>query len=154
MGGSSHVHTYTQRSCAGEGGWSWCCLQVIYGLRSCCPTGWPGGKEAQPGPDPVGKCDSAVLLLKLPGVWPVTGAAGALSVSPSVNNGFIRFPGKTPGVGGSSTLGEGGWDPWGDSHSWKKMQKGLPLHHSTAGKMNPLWGDWATATKQLTAPNP
>lgn len=45
------------------------------------------------------------------------------AVSPSVNNGFIRSPGKTPGVGGSSTLGEGSWDPWRDSHSWKKLQR-------------------------------
>lgn len=32
-------------------------------------------------------------------------------MSPGVNNGFIRSPGKTPGVGGISTSGEGGWDP-------------------------------------------
>lgn len=44
-------------------------------------------------------------------------------MSPSVNNGFIRSPGKTPGLGGSSTLGEGGWDPWGDSHCWKELQR-------------------------------
>lgn len=58
-----------------RGGWAWCYLQIIYGLRSCCPTSQLGGRGAQPSPDPVGKCDSAVLLLKLPGVWPVTGAA-------------------------------------------------------------------------------
>lgn len=60
-------------------GWARCCPQVIYGLGSCCPAGWPGRRGAKPGQDPAGKCDSAVLLLKLPGVWPVTRAAGALS---------------------------------------------------------------------------
>lgn len=65
-----------------KGGWVWFCLQVIYGLRSCCPAGWPGEREAQPSPDPVGKCDSAMLLLELPSVWPVTGAAEALSREP------------------------------------------------------------------------
>lgn len=38
------------------------------------------------GPNPAliqfGKCDSAVLLLKLPGVWPVTGAARVLRREP------------------------------------------------------------------------
>lgn len=34
----------------------------------------------------------------------------------------------------------GGWDPWGDSHSWEKRQKEAASHHSTAGKTSPLWG--------------
>lgn len=55
--------------------WVWCCLQVIYGLRNFCPVSWPEGEEPRSTPDPVGKCDSAVLLLQLLGVWLVTGAA-------------------------------------------------------------------------------
>lgn len=42
---------------------------------------------------------------------------------PSINNGFIRSPGKAPGPGGSSRLGEGGWDPWKDNCSWKTLQR-------------------------------
>lgn len=41
-GGHLHVHTYTQV----RGEWVWCCLQVIYGLRSCCPAGQSEGRGA------------------------------------------------------------------------------------------------------------
>lgn len=126
-------------------GWAWCCPQVIYGLGSCCPAGWPGGRGAKPGQDPAGKCDSAVLLLKLPGVWPVTGAAGALSREPQCKQWLYKV--SREDTRGGREFHTGGWggggDPWGDSHCWEKRPKEPappPRPHGTAGKASPLGG--------------
>lgn len=100
-----------------RGGWAWCCLQVIYGLRSCCPAGQPEGRGAQSGPVPVGKCDSAVLLFGLPGVWPVTGAARALCREPRCKQWLYKV--SREDTRGGRELHDGkGQDTWGDNRSW------------------------------------
>lgn len=105
-----------------RGGWAWRCLQVIYGLRSCCPAGQPGGRGAQCGPVPVGKCDSAVLLFGVPGVWPVTGAARALCREPRCKQWLYKV--SREDTRGGRELHDGkGQDTRGDSQSWKKLQR-------------------------------
>lgn len=60
-------------------------------------------------------------------------------MSPGVNNGFIRSPGKTPEVGGSSMLGEAGI-PGEMATAGRSYRERLPLCHSTAGETSPNWG--------------
>lgn len=60
------------------------------------------------------------------------------AVSPGVNNGFIRSPGKTPEVGGSSTMGKARI-PGEIARAGRSYRERLPLHHSTAGT-GPVWG--------------
>lgn len=106
--GAAHMCTHILREAVQvRGGWAWCCLQVIYGL-SCCPAGQPEERGAQPSPDPVGKCDSAVLLLELPGVWPFTGAAGALSREPQCKQWLYKVSREDTRVGREFHIG-GGW---------------------------------------------
>lgn len=59
---------------------------------------------------------------------------------PTVNNGFIRSPGKAPRVGGSSRLGEGSRSPWEDSHSWKKLQRKAASAPPYSWRNKPIWG--------------
>ncbi|XP_015418383.1 PREDICTED: uncharacterized protein LOC107182840 isoform X2 [Myotis davidii] len=108
-------------------GWAWCCPQVIYGLGSCCPAGWPGRRGAKPGQDPAGKCDSAVLLLKLPGVWPVTRAAGALSRESQCQQWLYKVSREDTRGGKEFHMGGEG-------------EAGIPGEIATAGKTSPLWG--------------
>lgn len=51
-------------------------------------------------------------------------------MSPGVNNGFIRSPGKTPEMGGSSTLGEARI-PGEIATAGRSCKERPPLHHST-----------------------
>ena len=83
----------------------------------------PAWRERGPvRPVPAGKCDSAVLLFGLPGVWPVTGAARALCREPRCKQWLYKVS-REDTRGGREPHDGKGQDTPGDSRSWKKLQR-------------------------------
>lgn len=80
-----------------------------------------------------------MLLLELPGVWPFTGAAGALSCESQCKQWLYKVSREDTRVGREFHTGGGRLGSLGIVTAGRSCRERQLLHHSTAGKTSPVW---------------